>query len=350
MQIPTLKLSGSIKPILVVTRRFPVDVEYRIARDYLPRFNLNEEPFTQKELLAAAEGADALFVSPEDRLDADFFTRLDTSVKVIATFSVGYDHIDLEAAAAKPVAIANTPGVLTEATADITLLLLLGASRRAYEGQQLVRSGRWNASRLNEILGWQLGGKVLGIFGMGRIGRAVAERARAFGMKIHYTNRKELPGDLAAGATYHVHAKTLLNVSQFLTLHVPFTPETRHFLNTQSIGYLPKGAIVVNTARGGLVNDDDLIAALRSGQVAAAGLDVYEGEPDVNPRYLDLPNVFLLPHLGSATLETRSAMGMLALDNIDAILAGNPAPSLISGGVASERVAPYPQQNRVPSG
>lgn len=326
-QIPDMK-----KPVLVVTRRFPVEVEYRIARDYLPRFNPNEKPLTQEELLAAAEGADALFVTPEDRLDAGFFTRLDTSVKVIATFSVGYDHIDLHAAAAKPVAVANTPGVLTEATADIALLLLLGASRRAYEGQKLVRSGQWNASRINEILGWQLGGKALGIFGMGRIGRAVAKRARAFGMNIHYTNRKELPVDLAAGAMYHADAKTLLNVSQFLSLHAPSTPETRHFLNAQSIGYLPKGAIVVNTARGGLVNDDDLIAALRSGQVGAAGLDVYEGEPKVNPGYLDLPNVYLLPHLGSATLETRSAMGMLALDNIDAILAGNPAPSLLCGG------------------
>lgn len=332
MQKINPKVSALTKPILVVTGRFTEDVEHRISRDYLPRFNPKEEPFTQEELLAAAEGADALFVSPVDRLDASFFTRMDTSVKVIATFSVGYDHIDLKAAAAKSVAIANTPGVLTEATADIALLLLLGGSRRAYEGQQLVRSGCWNGSRPTDMLGWQLGGNVLGIFGMGRIGRAVAERARAFGMNIHYTNRNELPVDLAAGAVYHSDPKTLLGVSRFLSLHAPFTPETRHFLNTQSIGYLPKGAVVVNAARGGLVNDDDLIAALKSGQVAAAGLDVYEGEPNVNPGYLDLPNVFLLPHMGSATVETRTAMGMLALDNIDAVLWGCPAPSLVCGG------------------
>ena len=164
---------------------------------------------------------------------------------------------------------------------------------------------------------------------MGRIGQAVAQRARAFGMKIHYSNRSPLPVEVAGEAVFHESPEDLLRVSQFLSLHAPSTPETKHFLNAKTLALLPPEAVVVNTARGGLVQDDDLIAALKTGQVWAAGLDVFEGEPDINPGYRELPNVFLLPHLGSATVETRTAMGMLALDNIDAVLAGRPAPSLV---------------------
>jgi lactate dehydrogenase-like 2-hydroxyacid dehydrogenase len=180
------------------------------------------------------------------------------------------------------------------------------------------------------LLGWQLTGKVLGIFGMGRVGQAVARRARVFGMKIHYSERTRLPAVLEKGAVFHASASDLLRASQFLSLHAPETAETHHFINSKTIDLLPPGAIVINTARGGLVADDDLIAALKSGRVAAAGLDVFEGEPMLHPGYAALKNTFLLPHIGSATIETRSAMGMLALDNIDAVLNGKPAPSLVT--------------------
>jgi lactate dehydrogenase-like 2-hydroxyacid dehydrogenase len=317
------------KPILVVTYRLTGPVEERITREFVSRYP-EGAPFTTEELLAAAEGADAMLVTSVNKLDASFFERVSSSVKAIATFSVGYEHIDLAAASARKILIANTPGVLTEATADIALLLLLGASRRASEGEQLVRAGQWKGWKPTYLLGRQLTGKVLGIYGMGRIGQAVAQRARAFGMKIHYCNRTPLAAEVAGDAVFHESPEELLRVSQFLSLHAPSTPETRHFLNAKTLALLPPGAVVVNTARGGLVQDDDLIAALKTGEVWAAGLDVFEGEPEINPGYRELPNVFLLPHLGSATVETRTAMGMLALDNIDAVLAGRPAPSLLN--------------------
>jgi lactate dehydrogenase-like 2-hydroxyacid dehydrogenase len=249
-------------------------------------------------------------------------------VKVVATYSVGFDHIDVQAAANRKIAIAYTPGINADATADIAMLLMLGASRRAFEGQEMVRKGTWTLSS-QMLLGWQLTGKVLGIFGMGRVGRAVAQRARGFGMAIHYSNSTRLPAALEKDAVFHSSPSNLLRVSEFLTLHAPETPETHHFINSKTIDLLPQGAILINTGRGGLVVDEDLIAALKSGRVAAAGLDVFEGEPKLHPGYLSLKNTFLLPHLGSATVETRLAMGMLALDNIDAVLDGKPAPSLV---------------------
>jgi len=317
------------KPILVVTAHYPKDVEDRIDRDYTARRNPNQSLLSQQELLAAAEGADAMFITLADRLDSAFFQKVSPTVKVIATYSVGFEHIDLEAAARRRIPIAYTPGVNHEATADIAMLLLLGASRRAYEAQELVRTGAWKPLSPDMLLGWQIGGKVLGIFGMGRVGQAVARRARGFGMKIHYSNPSELGAEIAGDAVYHADPSDLLRASQFLTLHAPETPQTRHFLNSRTIGLLPPGAIVVNSARGGLVVDEDLIVALKSGRVAAAGLDVFEGEPKLNPEYISLKNTFLLPHIGSATIETRTAMGMLALDNVDAILNGSPAPTLV---------------------
>jgi lactate dehydrogenase-like 2-hydroxyacid dehydrogenase len=313
------------RPILVVASRFPKEVEDRIDQEFEPRRNPNPAPFTRDQFLEAAEGADAMFITPGDRLDSTFFQKVSPTVKVIATYSVGYEHIDLDGAAKRKIALAYTPGVNHEATADIAMLLLLGASRRAYEAQELVRTHTWRPLAPNMLLGWQVGGKVLGIFGMGRIGQAVARRARGFGMKIHYSNSSRLSRELEGDAIYHDDPNELLRVSQFLTLHAPETPATHNFLNARTIALLPHGAIVVNTARGGLVVDEDLIAALKSGQVAAAGLDVFAGEPNLNPGYIDLKNTFLLPHIGSATVETRVAMGMLALDNIDAVLAGRPA-------------------------
>jgi lactate dehydrogenase-like 2-hydroxyacid dehydrogenase len=316
------------KPVLVVTTRFVDEVEARIARDYEARRNIRENPFTRDELLEASEGADALLVTPFERLDSEFFKRAPASIKVIATYSVGLDHIDLQAAANRNIAVAYTPGINTDATADIAMLLLLSASRRANEGQEQVRTGAWKASS-PALLGWQLTGKVLGIFGMGRVGQAVAQRARGFGMKIHYSNPTRLATALERDAIFHANASDLLRASEFLSLHAPETEETHHFINAKTIELLPYGAIVINTARGGLVVDEDLIAALKSGRVAAAGLDVFEGEPKVHPGYVALKNTFLLPHIGSATVETRSAMGMLALDNIDAVLSGRAAPSLV---------------------
>jgi lactate dehydrogenase-like 2-hydroxyacid dehydrogenase len=317
------------KPILVVTSRYTKEVEGRIDRDYNTRRNPNQFPFSQQQLLSAADGADALFITPADRLDSGFFQNVSPTVKVIATYSVGFEHIDLEAAARRNIPVAYTPGVNNEATADIAMLLLLGASRRAYEAQELVRTGAWKPLSPDMLLGWQVGGKVLGIFGMGRVGQSVARRARGFGMKIHYSNGSKLLAEIAGDAVFHEDPSDLLRVSQFLTLHAPETPQTRHFLNAKTISLLPPGAIVVNTARGGLVNDIDLIAALKSGRIAAAGLDVYEGEPKLDPEYISLKNTFLLPHIGSATIETRTAMGMLALDNLDAVLNGRPAPTLV---------------------
>jgi lactate dehydrogenase-like 2-hydroxyacid dehydrogenase len=323
-------MAGMTKPVLVVTSRYPKEVEDRIDRDYNARRNPNQFPFSQQKLLSAAEGAEALFITPADRLDSAFFQNVSPTVKIIATYSVGFEHIDLEAAARRKIPVAYTPGVNNEATADIAMLLLLGASRRAYEAQQLVRTGAWKQPLGTDmLLGWQVGGKVLGIFGMGRVGQSVARRARGFGMKIHYSSASELPSEIAGDAVYHEDTSDLLRISQFLSLHAPETPQTRHFLNSKAISLLPAGAIVVNTARGGLVVDDDLIAALKSGRVAAAGLDVFEGEPKLNPEYVSLENTFLLPHIGSATIETRTAMGMLALDNVDAVLKGRPAPTLV---------------------
>jgi lactate dehydrogenase-like 2-hydroxyacid dehydrogenase len=322
-------MSNMTKPVLLVTTRYTKEVEDRIDRNYNARRNPNQLPFSQEELLSAAEGADALLITPADRLDSEFFQKVSPTLKIVATFSVGFEHIDLEAAARKNIPVAYTPGVNNEATADIAMLLLLGASRRAYEAQELVRTGAWRPLSPDMLLGWQVGGKVLGILGMGRVGQAVARRARGFGMKIHYHDRSELPAEIAGDAVFHKDPLDLLRVSQFLSLHAPETPETRHFLNSKTIGLLPPSAIVVNTARGGLVVDDDLIAALKSGRVAAAGLDVFDGEPKLNPEYVSLKNTFLLPHIGSATIETRTAMGMLALDNIDAVLNGGPAPTLV---------------------
>ena len=214
-----------------------------------------------------------MFVTPADRLDAAFFTRVASSVKVIATHSAGYDHIDLSAAAARKIGIANIPALSTDAVADLMVLLLLGASRRAYEAQQVVRSGNWNPSDLTLLLGWRLAGEILGIYGMGHIGQAVAERARGFGMKIHYHDRHRLSPEIEKDAIFHDNPYDLLRVSPFLSLNAPETKQTRHFLDAKAITCLPRGAIVVNAARSGMVADEYLIVALKSGQVAAAGLD-----------------------------------------------------------------------------
>jgi len=312
-----------MKPILAVTRRFTPAVDERIDRDFEPRRNPYDRPWTQDELLAAASGAAAILLSPSNRMDARFFANLPSSVKMIATYSAGYDHVDLAAAGQRGIPITNTPGAVTAATAETAMLLLLGASRRAYEAQQRLRKGEWPAAK-GDLLGHSLEGRTLGIYGMGRIGQALAQRARAFGMVIHYHNRTRLPEAEEQGATFHSAPTSLLRVSQYLSLNAPASSETRHFLNADTIALLPPDAIVVNTARGALVDDAALIEALKTHRIAAAGLDVFNNEPNPHPGYLHLQNTYLLPHIGSATIEARDAMGMLCLDNIEAVLQGRP--------------------------
>ncbi len=309
------------------TRALPPAVTERLRRDYDVRLNAADRVLGPDEIVAAAEGCFALICIATDRLDRALIERLPDSVKLIATFSVGYEHIDLEAAKARGIQVSNTPDVLTEATADIALLCLLGAARRAWEAQTLLRQGRWTGWATTQLCGTQVSGKRLGILGMGRIGQAVAARARGFGLEIHYSNRSRLPESEERGARYHPVAEEMLAHCDFLSLNAPSTPQTHHFLDAARIARLPDGAVVVNTARGTLVDDEALIAALKSGKLAAAGLDVFEGEPRVDPRYFDLPNTFLLPHIGSATVETRDAMGFICLDNLDAVAAGRPAPN-----------------------
>lgn len=314
------------RPVLVLTRRLPDAVEARAARDYDARLNPEDKPLSGTDIAARAQGADGVLCSAGDRLDADAIKALPDSVRILATFSVGTDHIDLNAAKARGLVVTNTPDVLTDATADIALLLMLGAARRASEGERMIRADAWTGWTPTQLLGIHLGGKRLGIIGMGRIGQAVARRARAFGMTIHYSNRKRLPTELEEGAIFHADPEAMLAVSDVLSLHFPATPETRHWLNAARIERLPPRAVVVNTARGSVVDDEALIAALKSGRIAAAGLDVFENEPNLHPGYRGLENAFLLPHLGSATVETRNAMGFKALDNLDAFFAGAEPP------------------------
>lgn len=310
------------KPVVLVTRRLPEAVEARLRRDYDARLNPQDRIYTSEELLALAQGAAAIIPTHTESLSAEVIARLPESVRAICSYSVGYDHIDLEAARARGIIVTNTPDVLSDATAEIAVLLMLGAARRAYEGQQLIRTGTWEEWSPTGRLGIQLTGKRLGIIGMGRVGQVVARRARGFDMRIHYHNRRPLGSELEAGAVYHPSVEALLPNCDFLSIHCPATPETRGLLNARRIGLLPDGAVVVNTSRGAVVDDEALIAALRSGKLFAAGLDVFNGEPDIHPGYRELPNTFLLPHIGSATRETRDAMGFRALDNLDAIIAG----------------------------
>ena len=310
------------KARVIVTRKLPPAVEARLARDYDAVLNAEDRAIVADELLELASGADALLVAPTERLDASAIARLPASVRIIASYSVGFDHIDAAAARQRGIVVTNTPDVLTNATADIAMLCLLGAARRAHEADQMLRAGRWDRWTPTELLGTELAGKRLGIFGMGRIGQAVARRARGFDLELIYPDPRRLSPGHEHGASFVAPLEEFLARSDFLSLHAPATAETHHFLNAQRIERLPPGAVVVNTARGTLVDDEALIAALRTRRIAAAGLDVFENEPKLHPGYLELPNVFLLPHLGSATVETRDAMGSRALDNLDAFFAG----------------------------
>ena len=310
------------RPVLLVTRRLPKAVESRASRDYEALLNADDSQYDADALIASSANADAILTCSTEKFSADIIARLDSHVRAIATFSVGYEHIDVAAAKAHDIIVTNTPDVLTNATADVALLCLLGASRRQYESTAMLRESRWGRWDATSLLGVHMTGKRLGILGMGRIGRAVAKRARAFDMEIHYSNRSQLPPELEEGAIFHSNPDDMLTLSQLLSINCPSTPETHHFLNAARIARLPDGAVVVNTARGDIVDDSALIAAAKSGKVSGVGLDVYEGEPAFDLGYLELPNAFLLPHIGSATVDTRDAMGFRALDNLDAVFAG----------------------------
>jgi len=311
-----------MKPVILVTRKLPDAVEDRIRRDYDPILNPDDVLYSSDEIIERAQGAEAILPCHTEQFTADVITRLPESVRAIANFSVGYDHVDTEAARTRGLIVTNTPEVLSDATAELTMMLMLGAARRASEGERLVRTREWKDWSPSFMVGTQVTGKRLGILGFGRVGRVVAKRARAFDMEIHYNDHKRMPPEFEEGALYHPTAEELMPHCDFLTLHTVASPETIKLLNADRIALLPDGAIVVNASRGVVVDDDALIAALKSGKLAAAGLDVYNDEPNINPEYRQLSNVFLMPHIGSATRETRIAMGFRALDNLDAIFAG----------------------------
>jgi len=311
------------RPIVTVGRKLPDAVEARLAQGYDARLNPEDRLYPREELLRLSEGADALLVCHTEHLDRDTLFALPASVRLIANFSVGYDHVDVAAARERGIVVTNTPDVLSDATAEIAMLLMLAAARRAGEGERLVRAAKWTTWSPAFMVGRQVTGKRLGIVGMGRVGQVTARRARGFDMQVHYHNRSRLDARAEHGAQFHEHLDDMLPHCDFLSLHCPAGDATRGLLNAERIARLPDGAIVVNTARGAIVDDDALIDALQGGTLAAAGLDVFNGEPDnIHPGYRDLDNVFLLPHVGSATRETRDAMGFRALDNMDAFFAG----------------------------
>ncbi|MGB1682941.1 MAG: 2-hydroxyacid dehydrogenase [Arenicellales bacterium] len=311
------------KAVILVTRRLPAAVEARLSRDYSPIFNPEDRRYSTDELLQKSEGADAMLPCHTENLSSEIIEKLPDSVKAIANFSVGVDHCDLSAAKKKGIIVTNTPDVLTDATAEIAMLCLLGAARRASEGERLIRERKWNTWSPDFMVGTQVTGKRIGIIGMGRVGQITAKRARGFDMQVHYYNRSRLPEALEQGAVFHESLSTLLPISDFLALHCPSTPETQDMVNEALIAQLPEGAILVNTARGNVIDEDALINALRSGRLRAAGLDVYKNEPAIREEFSQLENLFALPHVGSATHETRDAMGFRALDNLDAIFSGH---------------------------
>lgn len=318
-------------PRLLVTRRLPKEVENRLEKLYRAQLNADDHPMSEAEILQGAEDKDALLITPMDKSFATgIIAKLPPSIKIIATFSVGYEHVDIAAARSRGIAVTNTPDVLTDATADIALLLILGAARGAYWGERMVREERWTSWSPTAPLGFDVTGRRLGILGMGRIGQAVAKRAKAFDMELHYHNRRPVAPELTYGARYHEKLDGMLPSCDFLSINCASTAETRGIVNDRLIARLPDGAIIVNSARGDIIDDDALIANLQSGKLAAAGLDVFRNEPKIDPRYRGLDNVFLLPHLGSATRDTRIAMGMRAADNLDAFFTGRKPSDLLT--------------------
>lgn len=322
-----------MKPKILVTRKMTDEAEKKLAENFEVTFNKNDDPIPYEELIKLANQYDGMAVSGWDKFDENFFNNMNGRLKIIATFSVGYDHIDIKSAKEKNIIITNTPNVLNDAVAEITLLLMLATCRKAYEGISLVKSGKWKDVKVdfvNFVMGQSLTGKTLGIIGMGRIGRIVAKRAKGFGMKIIYCNRNKLSNEIEDGAKYYESVNSMMPDCDFVSIHTPATKETKNILNNAAIELLPKHAIVINTSRGSTLDDEALIKALQNNKIYAAGLDVFINEPNVDERYLKLDNCFLLPHIGSSNYETRDAMAMMAVDNIYAYFYNKPLLSKVN--------------------
>ena len=305
-----------MKKKILVTRKLLRSCEDKASKLFNSNFNPNDELYTQKKLIELSKGCDGILSSLTDKIDSDTINKLSETVKIISNFAVGFGNIDTEAAKKRNIIVTNTPDVLTDATAEIAMLLILGACRRANEGISWVKKENWKWSA-DFLIGKQLTGSRLGILGMGRIGRAVAKLAKSFGMEIHYRNRSKLSSEIEEGAIYHESIKSLFSVSDVLSICCPATKETKDIINKETLEYFPTGAIITNVARGDMIDDEAMVQALISRKIYAIGLDVYKGEPKIHHEYLKQPTAFILPHLGSATKKTRTAMANLAIDNID---------------------------------
>ena len=301
---------------ILVTRKLLQLNEDRLKQIYDIKLNSNDELYSQKKLIEMSEGCDGILSALTDKLDEETINKLPKSIKILSNFAVGFGNIDLDVAKKRDITVTNTPEVLSDATAEIGILLILGACRRASEGIDAARTSNWKWSA-DYLIGKQLTGTRLGILGMGRIGKKIAKIAKSLGMTIHYHNRSKLSIDQEEGASYHKDLKSLLSVSDVLSVCCPASKETVNLINKETLEYLPKGAVVTNVARGDIVDDEALIDALDRRKAYAVGLDVYKGEPNLNPGYLKHKGAFILPHLGSATKQTRIAMANLAIDNME---------------------------------
>lgn len=312
----TRRVAGT--PRVIVTRHLMPTVEARMGELFDTQLNTEDRIMSRDELVAAMNDADVFVPTVTDRIDAAMIAEAGDRLGLIASFGAGTDHIDLKAARDRKIMVTNTPGVFTDDTADLTMALIIGVPRRIREGVSLIRRGEWTGWAPSGMLGRKLGGKVLGIVGMGRIGQAVAHRAKAFGLEIVYHNRKRLPEALERmlGATYIEDIDTLLSTSDIVTLHCPYTKATHEMINERTLGLMKPGSALINTARGDLVDQEALLAAIYDGHLIGAGLDVYPNEPEVDPRLLSHPNIMTLPHIGSATAEGREASGEKVIANI----------------------------------
>ena len=300
---------------ILFTRKLIKTSEDYASQLFKVKFNIDDELLTKEEIITQSNDCDGIISTVTEVFDNDIISKLSKRIVIISNFGVGFNNIDIKATKKRNIIVTNTPDVLTEATAEIAILIILGAARRATEGIKYARNKnwRWSSDFLN---GKELNQSNLGILGMGRVGRAVAHRARSFGMKIHYYNRVRLSPDLEKDSVYHDSIKSLFSVSDFLSINCSSTKETKHIINKKTLNYFPNGAVIANSARGEIIEDDSMIEALKNGKIYSLGLDVYNGEPNIHPEYLTLSNVFVLPHLGSATYTTRKAMSDLAIDNI----------------------------------
>ena len=308
-----------MKKKILITRKLLRENEEKASKLWDVKLNLNDEVYSQKKLIELSKGFDGILSSLTDKIDEKVINSLPSSIKIISNFAVGFGNIDHEAAKKKNIAVTNTPDVLTDATAEIAMLLILGACRRANEGINHVKKENWKWSA-DFLIGKQLTGSRLGILGMGRIGRALAKLAKSFGMEIHYRNRSRLNPELEMGAKYHENIKSLFSVSDVLSICCPATKETQDIINKETLEYFPTGSIITNVARGDMIDDEAMVQALINRKIYAIGLDVYKGEPKIHPGYLNQPTAFILPHLGSSTKKTRTAMANLAIDNIEEFL------------------------------